>query len=254
MEAQGLRKTDRVVRPIAAAGGRTCARPGCPAPAQATLVFAYDEKQARLTGLLPERDPASYDLCTGHAERTSPPFGWTLTDERPPDDDAPVDLSDEDRTVAVISAALRAVPSAPDRSAPAPHDDHGDTTSTPDTRAPRPVLAARDDDEVQALSQAAEALADAEVEVALDELRGLADEHQDQHQDEPETADVATMTLTLPFEPDADTSDGLDDVVALDDAFEVDLDVDLEVGLDLDVDVDLDEDAPLTPEGHAQIW
>ncbi|HEX9890277.1 MAG TPA: DUF3499 family protein [Nitriliruptorales bacterium] len=180
VEGHGLRKSDRVVRPITAAGGRTCARPGCPALARSTLTFAYEAKQAHLVGLLPEIDPASYDLCTTHADRTSPPFGWTICDERPPENGgAALDLADEDATVAVISAALKAVPPL------APPDQ------------------ARPDEDVLALAEAAEVLAGAEVEIALQELTEV-------------DAVVSSLSSspTLPF----------------------------------------DEDAPLSPDGHAQVW
>lgn len=289
-EARELRKQDRVVRPIAAGGGRTCARPGCPALARATLLFVYDAKTARLVSLLHERDPAAYDLCTTHADRTSPPFGWSLADERPPEtEDRPVDLADEDRTVAVISAALRSVPNpvaspepgeASDVAASAPDagpDDpevqtaaralaaaeistRQDGTALPSEASPQPVgrpvpaaiprsdddghvqepepLGSVDDADTQALVAAAEQLAGAEIEVALQELTALdavaaarvAEPEVWRVELEDDPADGQLVSLTLPF-------DVPEDVIE-----------------DLNLDDDFDEDAPLTPEGAAQLW
>ena len=76
-------RPDAVVRPLARAGGRTCARPGCPAPASATLIFDYPARHASL-GILDDRFvPESYDLCGHHADRTGAPIGWLFEDLRP---------------------------------------------------------------------------------------------------------------------------------------------------------------------------
>jgi len=97
---------------------RVCARPACRAPATATLGFSYAAREVELTTLARDPAPQTYDLCTVHAARTRPPHGWQLRDRRPDDDrrpDArgavPADLGG-DRTVAVLAAALRAVPGA----------------------------------------------------------------------------------------------------------------------------------------------
>jgi len=60
---------------------RLCARPGCGAPATAVLTFQY---ATRTVWLLDqgEPDPAVIDLCTAHADRLSPPRGWTGLDQR----------------------------------------------------------------------------------------------------------------------------------------------------------------------------
>jgi hypothetical protein len=99
---------------------RPCARPGCPAPARATLTFVYATREARLDRLSEAKDPQAYDLCAAHASRTEAPRGWRYVDDRPDDDRAPVepyapprrDLG-SDATVAVLAAALRAVPDPP---------------------------------------------------------------------------------------------------------------------------------------------
>jgi hypothetical protein len=69
---------------------------------------------------LGDTSPQSYDLCAGHAARTQPPRGWQLRDRRPADErgtpEAPgrsTSLGGED-TVAVLAAALRAVPDLPE--------------------------------------------------------------------------------------------------------------------------------------------
>ncbi|MEX1177460.1 MAG: DUF3499 family protein [Nitriliruptor sp.] len=107
----------RVVRSLARAAERPCSRPGCPAPARATLTFSYATAAAFLEPLSDEADPQRYDLCARHAARTEPPRGWNLEDRRPEDDRAahePVTLPardlGSDATVAVLAAALRAVP------------------------------------------------------------------------------------------------------------------------------------------------
>lgn len=113
------RARDRVVRPLSRAAARPCSRPGCPTPASATLRFSYGTREAWLGGLSEDRQPEAYDLCGAHADRTRPPHGWDLVDERPADaaperaGGPPADLGGE-RTVAVLAAALRAVPSEPE--------------------------------------------------------------------------------------------------------------------------------------------
>jgi hypothetical protein len=112
----------RVVRSLARAAERPCARPSCPAPARATLSFAYATAEAHLDRLSDAADPQRYDLCARHAARTEPPRGWDLVDRRPDEDrvelDPPPITSRElgsDATVAVLAAALRAVPEPPQR-------------------------------------------------------------------------------------------------------------------------------------------
>lgn len=61
---------------------RLCSRPTCAQVAQATLSFDYAMQQAVLTRLIADLTPELYDLCEAHAARTSPPRGWTFTDER----------------------------------------------------------------------------------------------------------------------------------------------------------------------------
>jgi len=118
----------------------------------ATLAFSYSERRVELSALLDQSEPQTYDLCTAHAARTRPPHGWQLRDRRPEDTrlpdahpSVPADLGG-DRTVAVLAAALRAVPGAVSEDAalspaaeivpdpPAPQDD---------VARPRPVPAAR---------------------------------------------------------------------------------------------------------------
>ncbi|WP_188584357.1 DUF3499 family protein [Egicoccus halophilus] len=106
-----------VVRPLALAAERACSRPSCPAPASATLTFNYAEREAWITDLAASRLPQSYDLCAPHAERTQPPHGWDLRDRREDEDGSSSGagagaLGGPD-TVAVLAAALRAVPDLP---------------------------------------------------------------------------------------------------------------------------------------------
>jgi hypothetical protein len=120
----------RVVRSLARAAERPCARPSCPAPARATLTFSYATAEAHLDRLSDHADPQRYDLCARHATRTEPPRGWELVDRRPEEDrveiEAPPISSRElasDETVAVLAAALRAVPTPPPSPAPVPTPD-----------------------------------------------------------------------------------------------------------------------------------
>lgn len=112
-----------VVRSLARAADRPCSRPSCPAPARATLSFSYASSEAFLDRLVDDADPQRYDLCARHATRTEPPRGWSLVDRRPDEDrdevEPPVVTSRDlasDETIAVLAAALRAVPDV----APAP--------------------------------------------------------------------------------------------------------------------------------------
>lgn len=112
MVSNHARKTaqDNVVRPMARAGARPCARPGCPAPARSTLSFRYDTREAWLESLADESSPATYDLCGPHASRTRPPHGWSLVDKRPDEPDTARADSAElggSETVALLAAALR---------------------------------------------------------------------------------------------------------------------------------------------------
>lgn len=129
---------------------RVCDRPACRAPASATLGFSYAAREVELAPLADDPAPQTYDLCTVHAARTRPPHGWELRDRRPDDDrhpaarrTVPADLGG-DRTVAVLAAALRAVPGAVSEDAtPAPAAEVvADHAGAPGLRPARPVPAA----------------------------------------------------------------------------------------------------------------
>lgn len=60
---------------------RLCARPGCGDPASAMLTFQYATGTVWLLDLS-DPDPCAIDLCSRHAERTTPPLGWTVHDRR----------------------------------------------------------------------------------------------------------------------------------------------------------------------------
>lgn len=123
-----------VVRPFPGVADRGCVRPGCLSPARSTLTFQYARREAVLASLTIEQTPDGYDLCATHASRTRPPHGWRLTDHRsqeereqqaqqdagPSTPTAPrADLGGQS-TVAVLAAALRAVPEdAPEAGEPA---------------------------------------------------------------------------------------------------------------------------------------
>lgn len=129
-------RSGAVVRPLSSVAPRPCARPGCPSPARATLTFAYAQREAWIERLHDTSEPQAYDLCATHAARTCPPHGWTLRDRRPEEERlpdtppvTPADLGGE-RTVAVLAAALRAVP---------------DVAPESDDRRPQPQEIAPDD-------------------------------------------------------------------------------------------------------------
>ncbi|HEX5613932.1 MAG TPA: DUF3499 family protein [Acidimicrobiia bacterium] len=62
---------------------RTCARPGCTAPAITTLQFLPTRREARLVALDPAGAPVPGDRCEHHATAVVLPRGWQLCDERP---------------------------------------------------------------------------------------------------------------------------------------------------------------------------
>jgi hypothetical protein len=125
-------RPDAVVHPLSRAAERPCARPGCPSPARATLTFAYAQREAWIERLQERVEPQAYDLCANHASRTRPPHGWSFRDRRPEEERrigsppvTPADLGGE-RTVAVLAAALRAVPDVVPESdvrSPLPYED-----------------------------------------------------------------------------------------------------------------------------------
>ncbi len=60
---------------------RLCARPGCGAPASASLVFQYTARMVWLDDL-GEPQPYKIDLCSRHADRLCVPRGWSGDDRR----------------------------------------------------------------------------------------------------------------------------------------------------------------------------
>jgi hypothetical protein len=63
---------------------RLCARPGCSAPAVATLRFQSTERLAWLVELDDNSARTQGDLCNRHAAALVLPRGWELHDEREP--------------------------------------------------------------------------------------------------------------------------------------------------------------------------
>ena len=59
----------------------SCVR--CQAPAAALMTFDYEERSVWLSELDSKGERGGgYALCTSHADRMTPPLGWTLTDRR----------------------------------------------------------------------------------------------------------------------------------------------------------------------------
>ena len=113
-----------------------------------TLTFRYETREARMTALAVDGGPETYDLCADHAERTRPPHGWTLHDERPVE--APTELPGADdlgssRTVAVLAAALRGDEVDAEPTADRPEDEAAGTDDAAvDAAATPPSAAERD--------------------------------------------------------------------------------------------------------------
>jgi hypothetical protein len=47
-----------------------------------TVSLRYAERTVLIEGLRHERDPNLLDLCRDHADRMTPPMGWTILDRR----------------------------------------------------------------------------------------------------------------------------------------------------------------------------
>jgi hypothetical protein len=73
-------------------GSRHCVRPGCGAIAEATLTYHYASRTAWLDDLDGETEPATYELCTQHADRFTVPLGWDREDRRVSDAPLPQPL------------------------------------------------------------------------------------------------------------------------------------------------------------------
>ena len=57
---------------------RKCSRTACTRPAVATLTYVYSDSTAVVGPLATYAEPHTYDLCTEHAERLTPPRGWDI--------------------------------------------------------------------------------------------------------------------------------------------------------------------------------
>ncbi|MBF4552362.1 DUF3499 domain-containing protein [Pseudoclavibacter sp. RFBJ3] len=57
---------------------RPCSRVACTRKAEYTLTFDYEDKLAVIGPLALAAEPHSYDLCARHAERSTPPQGWSM--------------------------------------------------------------------------------------------------------------------------------------------------------------------------------
>ena len=64
---------------------RPCSRVHCQEEAVSTLTYVYADSMAVLGPLSAKAEPHSYDLCERHAERLSPPQGWTILRHAPVD-------------------------------------------------------------------------------------------------------------------------------------------------------------------------
>lgn len=58
----------------------SCSR--CGSPAAAIMSFHYGDSAVWLDDLVEPLASHGYRLCADHADRMTPPHGWTLTDRR----------------------------------------------------------------------------------------------------------------------------------------------------------------------------
>jgi len=56
----------------------------CGAEPVVTVALAYADRAVIIRDLAAERDPNLLDLCREHADRMTPPLGWTVRDARAP--------------------------------------------------------------------------------------------------------------------------------------------------------------------------
>jgi hypothetical protein len=64
---------------------RHCARPGCPAPATATMTYHYASRTVWLDSPGEEPDAtAAWGLCATHSDALRVPVGWACDDRRTP--------------------------------------------------------------------------------------------------------------------------------------------------------------------------
>lgn len=95
---------------------RKCSRTACPRDAVATLTYVYSDSTAVVGPLATYAEPHTYDLCTDHADRLTPPRGWDIVrltlDGPPPAPSASMALCLGDDLVA-IADAVREDPATP---------------------------------------------------------------------------------------------------------------------------------------------
>jgi hypothetical protein len=48
----------------------------------ATVRLRYADREVVIGDLAAERDPGALDVCRDHADRMTPPMGWSVRDER----------------------------------------------------------------------------------------------------------------------------------------------------------------------------
>ena len=87
---------------------RRCSRTACPNAAIATLTYVYSDSTAVVGPLATYAEPHTYDLCTDHAERLTPPRGWDIVrlirDEDTFDSAAPAPVRINDDLSAIVDA------------------------------------------------------------------------------------------------------------------------------------------------------
>lgn len=69
---------------------RRCAKFHCELEARATVAVRYADRIVLIGDLLERPDPNLLDLCREHADRLSPPVGWTCRDQRAEGASAPL--------------------------------------------------------------------------------------------------------------------------------------------------------------------
>ena len=116
---------------------RSCARPGCGAPAVATLRFQPTRREALLVDLEDSRGRTEGDVCARHAASLVLPRGWSLYDQRRADATL-TPLQPRARTVVRPELVIVPEPAAqrPPDAVPEPEAESADATSN---AGPTPV-------------------------------------------------------------------------------------------------------------------
>lgn len=63
---------------------RSCVKPRCDRIAEASVGVRYADRLVVIGGLGASPDPNLLEICANHVASLTPPYGWTVLDERRP--------------------------------------------------------------------------------------------------------------------------------------------------------------------------